>query len=123
MTSFTISQPKTFSVEVAIPQLGGEPINVPFEFNIFTREELAKIQDEWVIQEPQPLDADLSNLDYVKKLNALKAKQIKQLVASWGFDDPYNDKSITKLINTIIGSDEAIVRTYFSELTKARLGN
>lgn len=123
MTTLTISQPKTFKADVAIPQLGSEPINVPFEFNVFTREELAKMQDEWMEQEPKVTDESITNIDYVKKLNTFKVKQIKQLVASWGFDDAYNEKNIANLINTIIGSDDAIIRAYFSELTKARLGN
>lgn len=123
MAKFTISQPKTFKADVPIPQLGGEPLLVPFEFNVFTREALAKIQDEWVKNEPHVTGDDITHVDYIKKVNASKVKQVKQLVVGWGFDDTYNDENIAHLVNTIIGSDEAIVRTFFTEIAKARLGN
>lgn len=48
---------------------------------------------------------------------------MKVLVNGWGFDEPFNDKNIEKLVNSLNGAGEAISKAYFTEIQRARLGN
>lgn len=122
--SISIEQPKSFNAKIAIPRLGTEPVAVSFEFNVFTREQLAKMQDDWDGEYQKIISTEgLNNLEYTKQINALHAKQIKTLVNNWGFDEPLNDKNIEKLVNALGGAGEAISKAYFEEVQRARLGN
>lgn len=123
MAKFKIQQNPTFSIDVAIPLLGKEPVKVPFEFKAFSRKELAEMQDQWIKDTEGLLNENLTNSELIDKQNKIRLEQIKQIVVGWGFDDKFSEKAILELINTIIGSDDAIIRAFFAEIERARLGN
>lgn len=127
MAKFSIAPKPTFSVDVAIPQVGGKPAMVPFTFKYRDRTALAELFDAWkekaeVLGErfkgTQPTLTEITAAEVEQGV-----EQIKDLVVSWGFDDKLNDESITALVKSCIGVSDAVVKAYSEAFGKARLGN
>jgi hypothetical protein len=127
MAKFSIAPKPTFTVDVAIPQVGGKPAMVPFTFKYRDRTALAELFDSWkekaeVIGErfkgTEPTLTEVTAAEVEQGVD-----QIKDLVVSWGFGDKLNDESITALVKSCIGVSDAVVKAYSEAFGKARLGN
>ena len=127
MAKFSIAPKPTFTVDVAIPQVGGNPAMVPFTFKYRDRTALAELFDSWKVKAEaigerfkgtQPTLADVTAAEVEQG-----ADQIKDLVVAWGFDDELNDESITALVKSCIGVSDSVVQAYSEAFGKARLGN
>jgi len=127
MAKFSIAPKPTFTIDVAIPQVGGVPAMVPFTFKYRDRTDLAALFDSWKekaealgerFKGKQPSLSEVTAAEVVQG-----ADQIKDLVVSWGFDDDLCDESITALVKSCIGVSDAVVKAYSEAYGKARLGN
>ncbi|MGY2184650.1 phage tail assembly chaperone [Pseudomonas sp. SDO5591_S426] len=127
MAKFSIAPKPTFTVDVAIPQVGGKPAMVPFTFKYRDRTELAELFDFWKEKAEALGDRFKGTEPSLSEVTAAEVEQgvdqIKDLVVSWGFNDKLNDESITALVNSCIGVSDAVVKAYSEAFGKARLGN
>ncbi|MNH91843.1 hypothetical protein D3C85_1294680 [compost metagenome] len=127
MAKFSIAPKPTFTVDVAIPQVGGKPAMVPFTFKYRDRTELAELFDFWKEKAEALGDRFKGTEPSLSEVTAAEVEQgvdqIKDLVVSWGFNDKLNDESITALVKSCIGVSDAVVKAYSEAFGKARLGN
>lgn len=122
---FKILQNPTFKEKVKIPRIGGEPIEVEFEFKYLVRKELAKIYDGWQdklkeLYNPED-EKTLSDLTDVEI--AFQVMQLKDIVVGWDFEDEFNDENIEALVETSVLAAKTVVEAYQEAYTKAKLGN
>lgn len=127
MPKFSIAPKPTFTVDVAIPQVGGKPAMVPFTFKYRDRTELAELFDSWK-EKAEALGERFNGTEpTMSEVTAAEVEQgvaqIKDLVVSWGFGDKLNDESITALVKSCVGVSDAVVKAYSDAFGKARLGN
>lgn len=87
----------TFSVAVAIPVAGSEPINVTFEFRHRTRDELEKLTATM---------AAMQDVDY-----------ILHIASGWELKEKWTKDNVATLLNHYHGAARAIARKYVHELT------
>jgi len=127
MAKFSIAPKPTFTVDVAIPQVGGKPAMVPFTFKYRDRTELAELFDSWKEKAEAIGERFKGTEPTLTEITAAEVErgvdQIKDLVVSWGFNDKLNDESITALVKSCIGVSDAVVKAYSEAFGKARLGN
>ena len=127
MAKFSIAPKPTFTVDVAIPQVGGKPAMVPFTFKYRDRTELAEMFDSWK-EKAEALGERFNGTEpTMSEVTAAEVEQgvaqINDLVVSWGFGDKLNDESITALVKSCVGVSDAVVKAYSDAFGKARLGN
>lgn len=127
MAKFSIAPKPTFTVDVAIPQVGGAPEMVPFTFKYRDRTALAELFDSWKAKADaigkrfkgtEPTLAEVTAAEIQQGVD-----QIKDLVVAWEFDDEVSDESITALVKSCVGVSDAVVKAYSDAYGKARLGN
>lgn len=127
MAKFSIAPKPTFTVDVAIPQVGGKPAIVPFTFKYRDRTALAELFDSWKEKAAAIGERFKGTEPTLTEITAVEVEQgvdqIKDLVVSWGFGDKLNDDSITALVKSCIGVSDAVVKAYSEAFGKARLGN
>ncbi|WP_212625070.1 phage tail assembly chaperone [Pseudomonas sp. PP3] len=127
MAKFSIAPKPTFTVDVAIPQVGGKPAVVPFTFKYRDRTALAELFDTWKERAEAIGERFKGTEPTLSEITAAEVEQgvdqIKDLVVSWGFNDKLNDGSITALVKSCIGVSDAVVKAYSEAFGKARLGN
>ena len=127
MAKFSIAPKPTFTVDVAIPQVGGKPAMVPFTFKYRDRTELAGLFDSWKAKAEAIGERFKGTEPTLTEVTAAEVEQgvdqIKDLVVSWGFGDKLNDESIAALVKSCIGVSDAVVKAYSEAFGKARLGN
>lgn len=130
--SFKVQMNQTFKAPVKIPRVGGDPLNVTFEFKVMTRKGLARMFDEWK-KEGQELIARAEKAedggngytlaDWAEHEIEMQVKQIKDIVVGWGFTDEFNDENIEELIESSVSVTDAIIEQYNEAYTRARQGN
>jgi hypothetical protein len=127
MAKFSVAPKPTFTVDVAIPQVGGKPAMVPFTFKYRDRTALAELFDAWKAKAEaigerfkgtEPTLSEITTAEVEQGVD-----QIKDLVVSWGFGEKLNDESITALVKSCIGVSDAVVKAYSEAYGNARLGN
>lgn len=127
MPKFSIAPKPTFTVDVAIPQVGGKPAVVPFTFRYRDRTALAELFDTWKERAEAATERFKGTEPTLSEVTAAEVEQgidqIKDLVVSWGFTDKFNDESITALVKSCVGVSDAVVKAYSDAFGKARLGN
>jgi hypothetical protein len=127
MAKFSIAPKPTFTVDVAIPQVGDRPAMVPFTFKYRDRTALAELFDSWKEKAAAIGERFRGTEPTLSEITAAEVEQgvdqIKDLVVSWGFGDKLNDESITALVKSCIGVSDAVVKAYSEAFGKARLGN
>ena len=127
MAKFSIAPKPTFTVDVAIPQVGGAPEMVPFTFKYRDRTALAELFDSWKAKAEAIGERFKGTEPTLAEVTAAEIQQgvdqIKDLVVAWEFDDEVNDESITALVKSCVGVSDAVVKAYSEAYGKARLGN
>ncbi len=127
MAKIKIAQNPTFSAEVKIPRVGGEPVPVEFQFRYLDRVALAEMFDRWnkardawaaKVQEDSPSwkEATAAEIE-------LQAEQLKDIVVGWDLDDEFSEEAILDLVKTCTGAPKAVTEAYQSAYSPARLGN
>lgn len=127
MAKFSIAPKPTFTVDVAIPQVGGAPEKVPFTFKYRDRTALADLFDAWKAKAEAIGERFKGKEPTLAEVTAAEIQQgvdqIKDLVVAWEFGDEVNDESITALVKSCVGVSDAVVKAYSDAYGKARLGN
>ncbi|WP_392889674.1 phage tail assembly chaperone [Pseudomonas migulae] len=127
MAKFSIAPKPTFTVDVAIPQVGGSPAMVPFTFKYRDRTALAELFDAWKAKAQELGERFKGAEPTLTEITAAEVEQgvdqIRDLVVSWDFGEELSDESITALVKSCIGVSDAIVKAYSEAFGKARLGN
>ena len=127
MAKFSIAPKPTFTVDVAIPQVGGAPEMVPFTFKYRDRTALAELFDSWKAKAEAIGERFKGTEPTLAEVTAAEIQQgvdqIKDLVVAWEFDDEVNDESITALVKSCVGVSDAVVKAYSEAYGRARLGN
>jgi len=127
MAKIKISQNPTFKAKVAIPRVGADPVSVEFEFKYMDRLALAAHFDKWNAARDEHAkkvqEDDMSWQEATGAEIALQVGQLKDIVASWAFDEKLSDESLTALVTTCIGAPQAVLEAYQSAYQPARLGN
>lgn len=134
---FKIESNPTFKEIVSIPRVGGDPIEVEFEFKYLTRRELAALYDKW----QNGLDEFVSNVskkseedfengveditlsDATDMEIKMSVKQIKDITVGWGFEDEFSDENIERLIESSLHVSRVLTEKYQEAYTKVKLGN
>jgi hypothetical protein len=93
----------TFSAAVSIPVAGGKAEKVKFTFRHRTKDQLKAWQETVEGKD----DAAL----------------ILEMASGWDLAEPFDLENVTFLVQNYMGSGNAVVQTYMSELSGARLGN
>ena len=124
---FKIKQNPTFKSKVDIPVVGGNSVEVEFEFKYLTRKELAKLYDDWH-EKAKELNEFIRKDDVtlVELTNAeidLQVCQVKDIVVGWDMDDEFNDENIEQLVDISVNIVGAITTTYQKAYTEAKMGN
>ncbi|RON33724.1 phage tail assembly chaperone [Pseudomonas brassicacearum] len=127
MAKFSIAPKPTFTVDVAIPQVGDKPAMVPFTFKYRDRTALAELFDAWKAKAEELGERFKGTEPTLAEITAAEVEQgvdqIRDLVVSWGFGEKLNDESITALVKSCVGVSDAVVKAYSEAFGKARLGN
>lgn len=125
MAKFKIAQNPTFKATVAIPRVGGEPIDVDFTFRSLGRKQLAAVYDKWA-DSAKGFALDDSDLTFAKLAEAdvdLQVQQVQDITVAWGFDDEYNEENVYALCDTCTQAAQAIVEAYRLAYAETRSKN
>ena len=121
---FKIASNPTFKSKVSVPRVGGEDIQVEFEFKTLSRTKLAQVFDKWQEQTKQLTQEDMDTLSALTEADIeIQVEQIKDVVVGWEFEDEFNDDSIRELVETSSSAANAILEVYQEAYSKKRLGN
>lgn len=122
---FSISQAPTFVGNVPVPRIGGAAVDVPFTFRYMDREALATLYQGWgeKHRELAKRADDLKLPEYTAAQIDIQVEQIKAVVESWGFDEPFDDLHIRALVASARSVPEAVLGAYSKAFEEARLGN
>jgi len=127
---FSIIQNATFKQTVKIPRIGGEPIDVEFEYKYLTRPQISKLQDEWdessrkMIAEWKEKGLENTPLfDITEDEIKHNIKQLQDIVVGWNFDEPLDEENIRALVESSIGATDVVISAYHQAYQKAKLGN
>lgn len=128
--SFKIQQNPTFKETVKIPRVGGEPLEVVFEYKYLTRKELAALQDDWNKATKEMIEKWTEAEDAERSLEEMSedeithnVKQLKDIVVGWNFSDEFNDENIRALVESSLHTTDSIVKAYYEAYAKAKVGN
>ena len=128
--TFKIQQNPTFKETVKIPRVGGEPLEVVFEFKYLTRKELAVLQDDWNKSTKEMIEKWTKAEDAERSLEEMSedeithnVKQLKDIVVGWNFSDEFNDENIRALVEATLHTTDSIVKAYYEAYAKAKVGN
>ncbi|QPN47391.1 phage tail assembly chaperone [Priestia aryabhattai] len=127
MAKIKIAQNPTFTAEVKIPRVGGDPVPVEFTFRYMDRTALAKLYDGWnqaFEAHTEKCKAEGATLEqFTAGQVQLQAEQIKAVTVGWGFDDKFTGDAILDLVTTCVGAPQAVLDAYQAAYNPARLGN
>ena len=128
--TFKIQQNPTFKETVKIPRVGGEPLEVVFEYKYLTRKELAILQDDWNKSTKEMIEKWTNAEDAERSLEEMSedeithnVKQLKDIVVGWNFSDEFNDENIRALVEATLHTTDSIVKAYYEAYAKAKVGN
>ena len=128
--TFKIQQNPTFKETVKIPRVGGEPLEVVFEYKYLTRKELAVLQDDWNKSTKEMIEKWTKAEDAERSLEEMSedeinhnVKQLKDIVVGWNFSDEFNDENIRALVEATLHTTDSIVNAYYEAYAKAKVGN
>ena len=128
--TFKIQQNPTFKETVKIPRVGGEPLEVVFEYKYLTRKELAVLQDDWNKATKEMIEKWTKSEDAERSLEEMSedeithnVKQLKDIVVGWNFSDEFNDENIRALVEATLHTTDSIVKAYYEAYAKAKVGN
>lgn len=126
MAKFKIAQNPTFTIDVEIPRIGGDPITVPITYLTQSRKQLAAMYDKWSdTAKAKSLD-DNEELTFTLLADSdmdSQKQQVKDIVVKWGFEDEFNDENILALCNTCTYAATAIVEAYHQAYAEQRTKN
>lgn len=121
---FKIANNPSFKSKVSIPRVGGDEIEVEFEFKYLTRKELAKVYEGWQEKLTDLNITDDTTLTELTDIEVeLQIKQLKDIVHGWDFEDEFNDDNIEQLVETSVFAAKTVIEAYQEAYMKAKVGN
>lgn len=126
MAKIKIAQNPTFSAAVQMPRVGGEPVEVQFEFRYFDRLALAEMFDRWNQAREQLTEQAKEGATWAEVTSSevkLQADQLKEIVQGWDLEDEFTDEAVHQLVLTCTGAPKAVIEAYQAAYAPARLGN
>lgn len=121
---FKIANNPSFKSKVSIPRVGGDEIEVEFEFKYLTRKELAKVYEGWQEKLTDLNITDDTTLSELTDIEVeLQIKQLKDIVQGWDFEDEFNDDNIEQLVETSVFAAKTVIEAYQEAYMKAKVGN
>lgn len=126
MAKIKIAQNPTFSAAVQIPRVGGEAVEVQFEFRYFDRLALAEMFDRWNQAREQLAEKAKEGASWAQVTSGevkLQADQLKEIVHSWDLEDELTDDALHQLVLTCTAAPKAVIDAYQNAYSPARLGN
>lgn len=121
---FKIEQNPTFNAKVEIPRIGGESIEVGFEFKFLPRKKLASLYEDWQARFSEFEINEETTLSELTDMEiSLQIDQIKDVVIGWDFEDEFNDENIEALVATSVHAAKAVIERYQDVYREAKLGN
>lgn len=121
---FKIANNPSFKSKVSIPRVGGDEIEVEFEFKYLTRKELAKVYEGWQEKLTDLNITDDTTLTELTDIEVeLQIKQLKDIVQGWDFEDEFNDDNIEQLVETSVFAAKTVIEAYQEAYMKAKVGN
>lgn len=126
MAKIKIAQNPTFSAAVQMPRVGGEPVEVQFEFRYLDRLALAEMFDRWNQAREQLTEQAKEGATWAEVTSSevkLQADQLKEIVQGWGLEDEFTDEAVHQLALTCTGAPKAVIEAYQAAYAPARLGN
>ena len=112
---FQLDPSPTFVANVEIPTHGGNLAEVGFTFKHRTRDEMFAFRDS--LKTPEAVD------DEEVKPGPTDVEVIMSVASGWDLDEPFDVKSVTKLVQNYIAAPIAILTAYYAELSGARTKN
>lgn len=127
MAKIKIAQTANFLAKVAIPRVGGKPVDVEFTFIYMDRLALSALFDKWnKLRDEHAAKVKEDGMSWQEATASeieLQVSQIKDIVSDWSFDDKFGDEAIAALVTTCIGAPQAVLDAYQGAYNPARLGN
>ncbi|MGJ7474470.1 phage tail assembly chaperone [Pseudomonas fulva] len=127
MAKIKIAQNPTFTAEVQLPRIGGEPVPVEFEFRYMDRVTLAGMFDRWNKARDawaeKAKDENATWEEVTAGEIALQAEQLGEIVTGWDLEDKFSQKAILDLVRTCTGAPKAVIDAFQAAYSPARLGN
>jgi hypothetical protein len=127
MASFKTIQNPTFTADVHIPRVGGDPVKVQFEFRYLTRLEIAALFDKWndarAALGKAAKKADITWQQATAGQVDFEVQQFKDIVVGWELDDELTDEFIAGLLASCAGMSEVIVSAFQDAHGNTRRGN
>ncbi|MDO7911337.1 phage tail assembly chaperone [Pseudomonas sp. 22-AL-CL-001] len=126
MAKIKIAQNPTFSAAVQMPRVGGEPVEVQFEFRYLDRLALAEMFDRWNQAREQLTEQAKEGATWAEVTSSevkLQADQLKEIVQGWGLEDEFTGEAVHQLVLTCAGAPKAVIEAYQAAYAPARLGN
>lgn len=121
---FKIAQNPTFKQTVAVPRIGGESVQIEFEYKFIPRKELAGLYDSWrEAAEGLEVNEDSKLIDLTEFEIKLQVQQLKDILVGWNFEDEFNDENIQALVEMSVHATQAIIAGFQEAYSKAKLGN
>ncbi|RON05146.1 phage tail assembly chaperone [Pseudomonas brassicacearum] len=124
-SKFTLARNPTFKADVMLPDVGGDPVAVGFEFKYRDRIELASLYAEW--GERHKALSEQSEVAGIEQFTALlidlQVEQLKAVVAGWDIGEEFNDENLRILVRSIAATPSAVLAAYSEAFSNARLGN
>lgn len=128
---FSIAQNTTFKHVAQIPRVGDKPISVQLEYKYFPRPKLNEITDVWSKKHSEMVDEwnrerEAGTLELVKMNRdetEFDISRLKDILVGWEFDEEFNDENIKALVESNIGTVDAVISAYNEAYQKAKLGN
>lgn len=113
----TLTPPATFSAPVEIHMPGGKVGEIEFKFKHRTKSAIKELLATFAA----PAGAD----DEAKA--AFVAPEdvdvIMDLASGWDLDEPFNRETVERMTEVYVGSAQAVINAYLSELSGARVKN
>lgn len=125
MAKIKIAQNPTFSAPVQMPRVGGEPVEVQFEFRYFDRLALAEMFDRWNQAREQLTEQAKEGATWAEVTSGevkLQDDQLKEIVHGWDLEDEFTDEAVHQLVLTCTGAPKAVIEAYQAAYAPARLG-
>ena len=121
---FKIAQNPTFKAQVSIPRVGGDAIEVEFEYKFLPRKSLASLYESW---REKASEIDVNEDSKLTELTdyeiALQMSQLKDILVGWNFDDEFNDENIQAVVEMSVHATQAIINSFQEAYSKAKAGN
>lgn len=121
----SLTPPATFKAKVEINMPGGAVGDIEFIFKHRTKSNIKEFIAS--LSPPKPVDEDAITEAEAAAIAAFVAPEdvdvIMDLASGWDLDEAFDAKSVDRMTEVYVGSAQAVINTYLTELSGARVKN